>query len=384
MTKARDYISLSSDAAFAVSGKLRVLAWNPTAEQLFGSAAADAIGRRCYDVVSAELPGGEPLCGPGCHGGICFENGIPFNIDDCLVPGRGRCPVHVRLSSLIVPHEGAADASRTRALVFVHRLDGVGAGWSMPQPLHIRMLGHLSVTLNERHIAVRTWRRKAAVKVLKILAMHPGHKVSRDRLIECLWPGVDQKHGRDRLKVAVYSLRQLLGHGELVEHAEDAYALRAGAVLLDVEMFEWFVTDGIRHARGQRPDLAAASLGDALRLYRGDLLEEDAYEEWCAQARMRLRELYFEAAEYLVDILIRARSLDEADRVCRDAIARESCREVFHRMRMQCLLAQGRVEEAERQFRLCREALDRELGVEPLPETHRIAERIRALRAAGN
>ena len=99
---------------------------------------------------------------------------------------------------------------------------------------------------------------------------------------------------------------------------------------------------------------------------------------------MRLRELYFEAAEYLVDILIRARSLDEADRVCRDAIARESCREVFHRMRMQCLLAQGRVEEAERQFRLCREALDRELGVEPLPETHRIAERIRALRAAGN
>lgn len=128
--------------------------------------------------------------------------------------------------------------------------------------------------------AVRTWRRKAAVKVLKILAMHPGHKVSRDRLIECLWPGVDQKHGRDRLKVAVYSLRQLLGHGELVEHAEDAYALRAGAVLLDVEMFEWFVTDGIRHARGQRPDLAAASLGDALRLYRGDFLEEDAYEEW--------------------------------------------------------------------------------------------------------
>lgn len=380
MIKARDYVSLSSDAAFAVSGELRVLAWNRSAECVFGLAAADAVGRRCCDVVSAELPSGEPLCGPDCHGGICFKKEIPFSVDDCLVLGVGRKPVRVRMSSLIVPSESVANPSRTRALVFVHRLNGSSAELPMPQPLHIRMLGRFSVTLNERHVQVETWQRKAAVTVLKILAMHRCQRVPRDRLIEYLWPDVDEKHGRDRLKVAIHSLRQLLGCAELIEHADESYALRAGAVLLDVAVFERLVGEGMRHARQHRPDDAIANLGDALSLYRGDYLEEDAYEEWCAEDRMRLRELYFEAAEFLAETLMAQRRHDEAGRVCKDALARESCREVFHRMRMECLLAEGRQEEAEQQYRRCREALDRELGVGPLPETRRIAARIRATR----
>lgn len=381
MIKAREYVLLSSEAAFAVSGDLRVLAWNKSAEEIFGLAAADAVGCRCGDVVSAELPSGEPLCGPDCHGGICFRNNAPFSVDDCSITGTGSDPVRVAMSSLVMPADGLGDTSRTRALVFVHPLDGTGPEPAMPQPLHIRMLGHFSVTLNERAIRVDTWQRKAAVKLLKILAIHPGHMVPRDRLVELLWPGVDEKHGRDRLKVAVYSLRQLLGRGELIEHAGEAYGLSGGAVLLDVAGFERLIAEGIRHARRQRPDDAVASLGDALSLYRGDYLEDDPYEEWCAEERMRLRELYFEAAEYLAETLFEQRRFAEAARICNAALDREACREVFHRMRMECLLAEGRLEEAERQYRRCREALDRELGVEPLPETRRIAERIRAARS---
>lgn len=380
MIRAREYISLSSEAAFAVSGDLRVLAWNRSAENIFGLAAGDAIGRRCCDVVSAKLPTGEPLCGPDCHGGLCFRNGMPFGVGDCLVAGSGQRPMRVSMTSLVVPSDGAADMSRTRALVFVHRLDSASAQPPMPQPLHIRMLGRFSVTLNERHVPVETWQRKAAVTVLKILAMHRGHLAPRDRLVEYLWPGVDEKRGRDRLKVAIHSLRQLLGCAELVEHADESYALRAGAVLLDVAVFERFVTEGMRHARQHRPDDAIANLGDALSVYRGDYLEEDAYEEWCAEDRMRLRELYFEAAEFLAETLMEQRRHDEAGRVCLDALARESCREMFHRMRMECLLAEGREEEAEWQYRRCCEALARELGVGPLPETRRIAARFRTAR----
>jgi DNA-binding SARP family transcriptional activator len=380
MIRARDFVLLSSDAAFAVSGDMLVLAWNRMAERVFGLAAADAIGRRCGDVVSAELPSGEHLCGPDCSAGLCFKNRIPFSINDCLVAGTGGKSVRVRMTSLIVPREGAADASQTRALVFVHRLAGASADPPMLLPLHIRMFGRFSVTLNERHVPVETWQRKAAVTLLKILAMHGNHLVPRDRLIEFLWPGVDEKHGRDRLKVAVYSLRQLLASADLVVHAGEAYALRAGTVLLDVAVFERLVAEGIRHARQQRSAHALASLGDALKLYRGDYLEENPYEEWCAEERMRLRELYFEAAEYLTEALILQRRFDEAGRVCSDALGRESCREVFHRMRMECLLAEGREEEAERQYRRCCEALDRELDVGPLPETRRIAARIRAAR----
>lgn len=380
MAMVRDFISLSSDAAFAVSGDMRVLAWNRKAERVFGVVAADAIGRRCGDVVSAELPSGMPLCGPDCHGGVCFRNRIPFGIGDCLVPGPDGRPVHIRMNSLIVPGDGAADAQETRALVFVHRLDDACADAPLPLPLHIRILGRFSVSLNERPVPVATWPRKAAVTVLKILAIERNHLVARDRLIEYLWPDVDEKRGRERLKVAVYSLRQLLAPADLVVHSDEAYGLRPGAVLLDVAVFEQRVADGLRHARQQRPDPAVASLGDALRLYRGDCLEEDVYEDWCAEERMRLRERYFEAAECLAEALICQRRFDAAGRVCIDALARENCREVFHRMRIECLLAEGRVEAAERQYHRCREVLKRELGVEPLPETRRLADRIRAAR----
>jgi len=288
--------------------------------------------------------------------------------------------MRVRMSSLIVPSDGVANTKRTHALIFVHPLTGSRAELRIPQPLHIRMLGRFSVTFKERHIQVETWQRKAAVRLLKILAMHRCHRVARDRLIEYLWPGVDEKRGRDRLKVTVYSLRQLMTSRELIEHAAEAYALRADAVLLDVAVFERFVAEGIHQAYQHRPDQAVASLREALMLYRGDFLAEDAYEEWCAEERMRLRELYFEAAERLSEVLILQRRFDEASRVCNAALGCESCREVFHRLRMECLLAEGRVEEAERQYRRCRETLHRELSVEPLPETRRVADRIRAAR----
>lgn len=382
MARVRDFIASSSDAAFAVSDDLRVLAWNRMAEAVFGLAAADALGRRCGDVVLAELPSGAPLCGPDCHGGVCFRNRVPFGIGDCLVPGSDGTPVRIRMNSLVVPGDGDGDAPRTRALVFVHQIGDTGAHAPLPLPLHIRMLGRFSVSLDERPVPVATWPRKAAVTVLKILAIERDHLVARDRLIEYLWPDVDEKRGRERLKVAVYSLRQLLAPADLVVHADEAYGLRPGAVLLDVAVFEQRVTEGIRHARQQRFDRAVASLGDALRLYRGDCLEEDAYEDWCAEARMRLRERYFEAAEYLARALIGQRRFDAAGRVCDGTLVRESCREVFHRMAIECLLAEGRVEEAERQYRRCRAALARELGVEPLPETRRLAARIGAARAA--
>lgn len=382
MARVCDFIALSSDAAFAVSDDLRVLAWNRSAERVFGLAAADAIGRRCGDVVAAELPSGEPLCGPDCHGGVCFQNRLPFGSGDCQIRGAGSSPVRIRMNSLIVPDDGTAEAQQTRALVFVHQLEDTGAEPPLPLPLHIRMFGRFAVSLNERPVPVATWQRRAAVTVLKILAIERNHLVPRDRLIEYLWPDVDERRGRERLKVAVYSLRQLLAAADLVVHGDEAYGLRAGTVLLDVAVFEQRVAEGIRHARQQRPDRAVASLGDALRLYRGDYLEEDAYEEWCAEERLRLRERYFEAAECLSGMLIGQRRFAEAGRVCNDALARESCRELFHRMRIECLMAEGRVDEAERQYRRCCEVLARELGVTPLPETRHLAERIRTARAA--
>jgi DNA-binding SARP family transcriptional activator len=93
--------------------------------------------------------------------------------------------------------------------------------------------------------------------------------------------------------------------------------------------------------------------------------------------------MFFDTAYRLADTLVRMRRFDAATDVCRLALARESCREGFHCILMACLLEMGRLDEAELQFRRCRDVLARDLAVEPLPETLRLYQRIRRARDAG-
>ena len=47
MVDARDLVDLASDAAFAVDGDSRIVAWNSRADDLLGDAPRQPRGRRC-------------------------------------------------------------------------------------------------------------------------------------------------------------------------------------------------------------------------------------------------------------------------------------------------------------------------------------------------
>ncbi|MGE0674942.1 MAG: BTAD domain-containing putative transcriptional regulator [Methylibium sp.] len=382
-------IELSSDPAFAVSGDLRVLSWNAAAQRLTGLAAADVVGRRCADALRAEMPGGEPLCGPACHGGACFSKGIPFSVQESLVRHRDGHQVLIGLSTMIVPEAiDGASHRRTRAFVFLHELDGDACTAVMPQRLRVYALGQFGLVLNGRPVAVATWERKSALTLLKLLAMRPGLVLHRDRLIEYLWPGVDEGHGRSRLKVAAYSLRRNLSMGgcgsDLIKHVNEGYAVQRDAVWVDTAAFERLIGEGVVHSRHGRAAEAIACYQNAIEIYRGDYLEQDAYDDWCAEERERLREVFFDLAMRLSDALVQQERYEEAAQACRRALAFEPCREGLHRTLMECLIHMGRLAEAELQYRRCRQALARDLGVEPLRETRHLYHRIRAARATGS
>lgn len=376
-----DPIEYASDPAFGLDENLCVTAWNRRAEELFGWTASQAVGRRCYDVLDAKLPDGEPLCGPDCHGGVCFSREVPFGVAECVIPADGRGRVRVALSSLILPPEPAT-RQRRRTLVFVHPLDRDETLRLLPEPFRIYLLGHFQITRNERHMPLERWHRKASLTLLKLLAMRRGQSLHSDVLIEHLWPGAEPRQDRKRLKVVAYYARHELGSRTLLRHAGEGYALNPGEFWLDAAAFEAHVAAGVRLARSGKLDDAVAEWRDALALYRGDLLEENIYDDWCAEERERLRELYFDAAERLAAALRHRRQLNEVIEVCRRVLARADCREVFHRILMETLIDMGRLEEAELQYRQCRAVLARDLDVEPLPETRRVFARIQAARTA--
>ena len=65
----------SGDALFGFDADMRILLWNAEAERLTGIAAADAIGRPCWDVLHGVDEGGAVVCHPGCSGARLAREG---------------------------------------------------------------------------------------------------------------------------------------------------------------------------------------------------------------------------------------------------------------------------------------------------------------------
>lgn len=78
-------------------------------------------------------------------------------------------------------------------------------------PLRISVFGGLSVWIGETRVPERAWGRRHARTLMALMALSPGHDVSRIEAAEALWPGIDYARGRVNLCTVVTSLRTTLG-----------------------------------------------------------------------------------------------------------------------------------------------------------------------------
>ncbi|HEY0663776.1 MAG TPA: hypothetical protein VGD18_04125, partial [Thiobacillaceae bacterium] len=121
-----------------------------------------------------------------------------------------------------------------------------------------------------------------------MLAVAPGHRLSRDKLLGFLWPDRDAENARNLLRVATYVLRSELGQNAIVSDGDDL-RLNAAVVAPDVAEFD---------AALDRRDLPRA-----VALYRGPFLDgfflSDApeFDSWSDRERTRLAGAYRNALE---------------------------------------------------------------------------------------
>ncbi|CAN5268480.1 hypothetical protein BH11PSE9_BH11PSE9_09970 [soil metagenome] len=123
---------------------------------------------------------------------------------------------------------------------------------------------------------------RSVAALLARLALYPRRSHAREELIELLWPGVALEIGRNRLRQALFTLRQLLeppGPVPAPVLVADRLSVRSvpGALDCDVLRFEAAVREGRR--------------AEALALYAGELLP-GFYDEWIEQERRRCAVLF--------------------------------------------------------------------------------------------
>ncbi len=382
MVGTRDFIALASDAAFAIDGDQEIVAWNHGAQRLLGHAPGEVIGQRCSDVLQAVLPGGEPLCAPGCEGVQCFRRFQPYATPSCRARHKDGGWVSLSIATVVMPKRARRSLTdSTVAVILLRAEEGRQERPPSERTLQIFTFGRFRLAAGGRGLAVEGWKRKQALTLLKYLVLHLGRPVHREALIECLWPDIDEGRGRERLKVTVYFLRcRLRAAGmdeDVVETVGKTYLLRRETVWVDAQAFERLMTEGATLQREQRWEEALNRYQEAQHLYRGDYMEENIYADWCAAERERLREICLETLGGMADCHGALGRYAEAVQVCRTALVHDPCRESFHRALMGHLVRLGRADWAVAHYHYFQRLLSRELGVEPMPETRLLYQQIR-------
>lgn len=97
----------SGDALFAYDEGMEINLWNREAERLTGIPAADAVGRRCWDVLRGVDERGALVCHPGCSGARLAREGFPVPCHRMVIKtAAGRKTVSVSTVAVRLP--GAA------------------------------------------------------------------------------------------------------------------------------------------------------------------------------------------------------------------------------------------------------------------------------------
>ena len=213
--------------------------------------------------------------------------------------------------------------------------------------------------------------------LLAFLAMPPGELRSRGKLCGLLWGDRGDKQAHDSLKQALYRLRSSFDIVfPLPIFADREFlALDGTAVAVDTQEFEQLIGEGTPEA-----------VERATALYRGDLLDgldvrDAAFEEWLLIERQRLRSLQRDALATLLDRHIASDARNQAGEVARRLLSIDPLREAAHRALMQNYVKRGEAALALKQYQLCRDALQSELGVRPEVETQRLYQSIKERRA---
>ncbi|MFC0529173.1 AfsR/SARP family transcriptional regulator [Phytohabitans kaempferiae] len=244
------------------------------------------------------------------------------------------------------------------------------------------LLGDFRLILDGQKVT--SWSGVLGKSLLKYLMIQQPKPVTRGELLAAFWPGVPLASAKNRLHVALYSLRTDLRQvcsKPVVVHNRDTYTINPElTVWLDVEEFTRLKAAGTMLARTGRRDDAIHALQAACSLYKGDLIEDTRFAEWVVPERDRLATTYLDLLAQLARLHFDGGRYPACVDTCRRLLARDPCWEQAHRLVMRSYLRLDKPHRAVAQFELCKRQLQASFGMTPDPKTIALYESIRAHR----
>ena len=279
-----------------------------------------------------------------------------------LIAVLGEIPEDVR---------AAIDSVRTSFTAPIRQPSGDRPHSRLVPDITYRILGPIGIIHGEDWIPVPPGRQQV---ILGILLLNANRVVSTDQLIDAVWGEQSPTTARSQIQICVFQLRQLfhrLGMESPIETRSPGYLLHVGGGQLDLDVFADLVSQADVAAEDGRFAEAADLLRRALSLWHGPALGGASSPAFTSKA-VRLAEDRLNALEWRIDLELRLGQHRQVVGELGDLVQEHPLREGLRRLYMLALYRSGRAAEALEVYRVGRQLLVDELGMEPSEDLRRL------------
>lgn len=238
--------------------------------------------------------------------------------------------------------------------------------------LYVRFFGEFRLEFAERVITSHDWKNRKISDLFKYMLLHHDKWIQMEVLQEQFWPDREPVKAKQSLYVALYEIRRMWEPG-LRKGKESRFVLckhgmcclqLPGSYCFDVEDFSRYTAEGLQLYEEQSLAKAGACLERALRLHRGDFLEEDIYDEWTQELREVYNEMYLGVLFTLAKIYGAQEKYAQGLPLLRKALLKNPFQDQLHELLILYWTELGQTNEAIQHFREYNRMYQEELGVE--------------------
>jgi DNA-binding SARP family transcriptional activator/ActR/RegA family two-component response regulator len=250
--------------------------------------------------------------------------------------------------------------------------------------LRIQTFGQFQMWRDGKPIGA--WDRPQAetiVKLLLVRRVRGGRAVAADELITRLWPETDEESGRKKLLPLISVARHTLEPD--IEPRDSNFILRSangyffdlsGHVSWDLIEFRQHLNHGQQWVRAKKWERAIEELEKGRKLYKGDFLAEDRYDDWAMDIRREIAGEVRDLLTNLADAYAALGNYPAAIKACEAALHKDPLLESVYRRLMRFHYCNGEKGQALKIYRNCLKLFEELFGESPTPATRHLNEMI--------
>ncbi len=248
--------------------------------------------------------------------------------------------------------------------------------------IRVLTLGTFEVFENGRFISSKAWGRDKTLQLFQFfITSRHRRSLHKEQIIDRLWEETASIDGDRDFKVALHGIHKVL-EPDRAPRTEPKYIIRQGVsyqlnheyIWIDAQALEEYVKLG-NEAVSTEITTASSAYRAALDLYKGTYLPDRSFYDWTSEERERLHVLVLSAYLSLAELLLEVHPL-ETVRLTQAAILLDNTWEDAYQLQMKAFLAKGNRPAAIKVYHRCVAILDKEFGLDPLPETQHIFDTI--------